>query len=104
LSNSGTSPFNNNKHIVGSASAAVLAKRGDLVTYKASVVIEHDDNGYYAYSPDLPGCQTQGDSFEEAMKNIREAIELYLETLSEEERKTYLSKDIVTGSVEVTVG
>jgi predicted RNase H-like HicB family nuclease len=51
------------------------------MTYKASVVIEHDDNGFYAYSPDLPGCQTQGDTFEEAMRNIREAIELYLETL-----------------------
>jgi len=39
-------------------------------------VVEHDDHGYYAYSPDLPGCQTQGDTFEEVMKNIREAIEL----------------------------
>ena len=51
------------------------------MTYKASIVVEHDDHGFYAYSPDLPGCQTQGDTFEDAMKNIREAIELYLETL-----------------------
>lgn len=74
------------------------------MTYKASVVVEQDDSGFYAYSPDLPGCQTQGDTFEEAMSNIREAIELYLETLSEVERKTYLSKNIMTGSVEVSVG
>lgn len=74
------------------------------MTYKASIVIEHDDHGFYAYCPDLPGCQTQGDSFEEAMTNIREAIELYLETLSEDERRAYLSKDIMTGSVEVSVG
>ncbi|MEX2088370.1 MAG: type II toxin-antitoxin system HicB family antitoxin [Bacteroidota bacterium] len=52
------------------------------MTHKASIIVEHDDNGYYAYSPDLPGCQTQGDSFEEAMTNIREAIELYVETLT----------------------
>lgn len=74
------------------------------MTYKASIVVEHDDHGFYAYSPDLPGCQTQGDTFEEAMKNIREAIELYLETLSEEERRAHLSKNIMTGSVEVSVG
>lgn len=74
------------------------------MTYKASIVVEHDDNGFYAYSPDLPGCQTQGDTFEDAMKNIREAIELYLETLDENERRAYLSKDIMTGSVEVSVG
>jgi predicted RNase H-like HicB family nuclease len=74
------------------------------MTYKACIVVEHDDHGFYAYSPDLPGCQTQGDTFEEAIKNIREAIELYLETLSEEERKAYLSKNIVTGSVEVSIG
>jgi len=74
------------------------------MTYKASVVIENDNFGYYAYCPDLPGCQTQGKTFEEAMKNIREAIELYLETLDIEERDAYLSKEIMTGSVEVSVG
>ena len=74
------------------------------MTYRASIVVEKDDHGYYAYCPDLPGCQTQGDTFEETMSNIREAIELYLETLSEEERKAHLSKEIVTGSVEVNVG
>ena len=73
------------------------------MTYKASIVIEHDDNGYYAYSPDLPGCQTQGDTFDETLAYIKEAISLYLETLSEEERKTYLSKDIMTGSIEVSI-
>lgn len=49
--------------------------------YKVSAVIERDANGYYAYCPELPGCQTQGDTFEEAVANIREAIELCLSTL-----------------------
>jgi predicted RNase H-like HicB family nuclease len=48
---------------------------------KVKVVIEHDDDGYYAYCPDLPGCQTQGDTFEEALGNLQEAAQLYLETL-----------------------
>ncbi|VVB84754.1 HicB_like antitoxin of bacterial toxin-antitoxin system [uncultured archaeon] len=49
---------------------------------KAGIVIEKDDYGYYAYCPELEGCQTQGDSPDEVMANIKEAIELYLETLS----------------------
>jgi predicted RNase H-like HicB family nuclease len=71
------------------------------MTYKVGIVIERDDHGYYAYCPELEGCQTQGDSFEEVMANIKEAIELYLETLPEEEIKASLSKEILTTSVEV---
>ena len=71
--------------------------------YKVSVVIEKDDYGYYAYSPDLEGCQTQGDSLEEVMGNIKEAVELYIETLSEEEKKRYLSKEILTATLDVNV-
>ncbi len=44
-------------------------------------IIEKDDFGYYAYCPELKGCQTQGKTFEEALANIKEAVELYLETL-----------------------
>jgi predicted RNase H-like HicB family nuclease len=70
---------------------------------KVSVVIEKDSFGYYAYSPELQGCQTQGDSLEEVMANIREAIELYWETLSDEEKQAALSKEILTTSLEVGV-
>jgi len=52
-----------------------------MSNYKINAVIEKDDYGYYAYSPELEGCQTQGDSFEEALENLKEAVELYLETL-----------------------
>ncbi len=51
------------------------------MNYKVSIVIEKDDCGYYAYCPELEGCQTQGDALDEVMANIKEAIELYLETL-----------------------
>jgi len=74
------------------------------MSYKVNVVIEKDEHGYYAYCPELEGCQTQGETFEETLKNIREAIELYLETLSEDEIKASLSKEIVTTSLEVKVG
>ncbi|NCO66454.1 MAG: type II toxin-antitoxin system HicB family antitoxin [Candidatus Aquicultor secundus] len=73
------------------------------MSYKVSVVIEKDEYGYYAYAPELEGCQTQGDTFEEALANIKEAVELYLETLPEDERKKVLSKEIITATLEVEV-
>lgn len=69
--------------------------------------MEKDESGYYAYCPELEGCQTQGDSLDEVLNNIKEAIELYLETLSKDEIKTFLSnlsKEILTTSLEVRVG
>ena len=74
------------------------------MSYKVSIVIEKDEHGYYVYSPELEGCQSQGDSLEEAIANIKEAIELYLETLSKDEIKEYLSKEILTTTLEVQVG
>ena len=68
---------------------------------KVSIVIEKDEYGYYAYCPELPGCQSQGDSFEEVNANIKEALELYVETLLDEERKQYLSQEIYTTTMEV---
>ncbi len=73
------------------------------MSYKVSVIIEKDEYGYYAYCPELEGCQTQGDSVEEVLVNIKEAIELYLETLSEDEAKALLSKEILTTSLEVEI-
>ncbi|MBI2076293.1 MAG: type II toxin-antitoxin system HicB family antitoxin [Candidatus Aenigmarchaeota archaeon] len=50
-----------------------------MKSYKLSVVIEKDKNGYYAYCPELQGCYTQGETYEEAIKNIKDAIKLHLE-------------------------
>jgi predicted RNase H-like HicB family nuclease len=45
-----------------------------------TVVLEHEsDGGYVASVPALAGCVSQGDSRAEALANIREAIELYVE-------------------------
>jgi predicted RNase H-like HicB family nuclease len=73
------------------------------MSHKVSIVIEKDEHGYYAYSPELEGCQTQGDSLEETIENAREAVALYLETLSADEIKELLSKEILTTTIEVQV-
>jgi predicted RNase H-like HicB family nuclease len=52
---------------------------------KLRVVLESsDEGGYTAYVPSLPGCVSEGDSREEALANIREAIELYLEPVDDD--------------------
>jgi predicted RNase H-like HicB family nuclease len=49
---------------------------------KYVVVIERaKDGGYWAYLPDLPGCVSSGDTREEAERNIREAVDMHLESL-----------------------
>jgi len=72
-----------------------------VMARKASVIIEKDGHGFYAWCPELKGCQSQGDSLEEAISNIKEAIDLYLETVPEDERDARLSREILTTSVEV---
>jgi predicted RNase H-like HicB family nuclease len=52
---------------------------------KLKVVLEpSEDGGYTVYVPSLPGCISEGDTEKEALKNIREAIELYLEPVADE--------------------
>ncbi|MDO8613182.1 MAG: type II toxin-antitoxin system HicB family antitoxin [Dehalococcoidia bacterium] len=48
------------------------------------VVHDAEEGGYWVEVPALPGCYSQGESVEEALENVREAIELYLEALREE--------------------
>ncbi|MBN1932945.1 MAG: type II toxin-antitoxin system HicB family antitoxin [Desulfobacterales bacterium] len=45
-----------------------------------NAIIEKDNDGYFAYVPKLKGCVSQGDTMEEALQNIKEAIELYHES------------------------
>ena len=71
--------------------------------YQLPVVIEKDEDGYYAYCPSLEGCQTQGDTYEEILFNIKEAIFLYISTLSETEKNEILKKDTTTILVGVQV-
>jgi len=48
------------------------------------VLEESDEGGYTAYVPSLPGCISEGSTKEESLKNIQEAIELYLEPVGDD--------------------
>ena len=51
--------------------------------YSFQIVIEKEpeDEGYYAYSPTVPGCFSNGKTIEEARRNIREAVEQHMASL-----------------------
>jgi len=69
-------------------------RRGIKVIFHA--IIEKDEYGYFAKIPELEGCVSQGESYEEALKNIKEALELYLASLSKEEKEELLKKETVS--------
>lgn len=52
---------------------------------RLKIVLEpSEEGGYTVYVPSLPGCISEGDTTEEALDNIREAIELYLEPIDDD--------------------
>ncbi len=50
-----------------------------------TVIFEkEDEGGYHVFCPTLPGCHTQSETIEEGVVHIREAMQLYIETLIED--------------------
>ena len=53
-----------------------------MVEYNYTVIIEREgDGGFHAFCPALRGCHSQGDTYEETIQNITEAVRLYIESL-----------------------
>ena len=48
------------------------------------VLEECEEGGFTIYVPSLPGCISEGDTKQEALENIKEAIDLYLESTEDE--------------------
>ncbi len=74
-----------------------------MKNYKLSVVIEKDTDGYFAFCPELQGCYTQGDSYEETLQNIKDAIRLHIEDRIEDGETIPMSESISLTSLEVAV-
>ena len=56
-----------------------------METYRFQVIIEQDEDGFYVTDvPALPGCHTQGRTFEEALENIREVIAMCVQEMHED--------------------
>lgn len=61
-----------------------------------SVVIEQDKNGFVAECLDLQGCYTQGQTYEEVVKNIKDAIKLHVADRIAKKEKLILSERFFT--------
>ncbi len=66
---------------------------------RIKVILEaSNDGGYTVYVPSLPGCISEGETAEDALTNIKEAIELYLEPVEDD---WVLNEDVAVEEVEL---
>jgi len=64
----------------GKAIIILSGERWYAMIYKFKVIIEQDEDGIYIVScPSLQGCYSQGDTIDEALENIKDAIRLHIE-------------------------
>jgi predicted RNase H-like HicB family nuclease len=70
---------------------------------KLTAIIEREGDGFVALCPELD-IASQGDTIDEARKNLQEALELFFETASSEEIKTRLHEEVYVTQVEVAIG
>jgi predicted RNase H-like HicB family nuclease len=68
-----------------------------------TAIIEREGDGYVALCPELD-IASQGDTIEEARENLREALQLFFETASQEEIQTCQHEELYVTRVEVVVG
>jgi predicted RNase H-like HicB family nuclease len=67
------------------------------------VVHAAEEGGYWVEVPALPGCYSQGETVEEAVEKVREAIEAHLEALRQEGQGIPDDRDLVIRQVQVAV-
>ena len=83
---------------IGQYSSVVCMKN-----YKISIVVEKDKDGYYVYCPEIQGCYSQGDTYEEAIKNIKDAIKLHIEDRLAEDEDVPQTEMTSIANIEVAV-
>ena len=74
-----------------------------MTTYRFAAVIEKDEDGYYAYCPELQGCYTSGATYEEARANLIDAVRLHLQDRLSNGEEIHPAECINLTSVEVAV-
>jgi predicted RNase H-like HicB family nuclease len=55
-----------------------------MTAMRQVLIYQDEDGGWCAECPSLPGCISQGDSKEDAIRNMKEAVELYIKVLKED--------------------
>ena len=71
--------------------------------YDFPIVIEQDQDGYFAMCPELQGCYSQGNTYEEVLANIKDAITLHLQDKLEEKEELPKAKSVSLSTVHITL-
>ena len=74
-----------------------------MVSLKFPIIAEKDSDGYFAFCPNIQGCYTQGDTYEEVLENIKDVIKLLLEEMNEAGNKLPETQNISFTTVEVAI-
>lgn len=74
-----------------------------MKNYRFSIVIEKDEKGFFVFCPELQGCYTQGDTYEKALENIKDAVKLHLEDRMANQEELPEVKSVSLSTVEVAV-
>ncbi len=74
-----------------------------VLEYTAVFEPDEEVGGFTVTIPSLPGCISEGDTFEKALENIKEAATLYVETLRDERREVSQSRGVVIAPVYITI-
>ena len=71
--------------------------------YDFSIIIEQDDDGYFATCPELQGCYSQSETYEEVVSNIKDAINLHLQDRIAEKEEIPTTKSVSLSTVHITL-
>lgn len=71
--------------------------------YSIAAIIEKDKDGYFAFCPELQGCYTSGDTFEEARANLADAIQLHIQDRLAAGEELHLAESVNLTTVEIEV-
>ena len=86
------------------AGPTVLNGSKDLAPYIYRVTVEPDDGRFYAEVPKLPGCYSWGHTYQEALKNLKEALELWLEVKKEAGEPIPVDNPRAIKQADITIG
>jgi predicted RNase H-like HicB family nuclease len=82
---------------------ARMEERRRAMAHRFTVIFEkEEEGGYHVFCPTLPGCHTQSETIDEGTRNIREAIQLYIESLIED-GMPIPTEDILIKPIEIPV-
>ena len=69
--------------------------------YLLDVVIEKDKDGYYVHCPLIQGCYSQGDTYEDALENIKDTIKLHLADMATSKQTLPQAESISVTTLEI---